>query len=191
MFEISQHLFSIATVGAIILGPILAVIITRIIDEHRFDKARKLEIFRTLMRTRQTPIHYEHVGALNLVEVEFADNQKVIDAWQAYLKILGEPIPPLEEKGRFDKYIKERDNLLTKLIYEISKVLKFKVEQIDILQGNYVPQGWHDDDWEQRLTRHLLINVLSGRASLKISPEVNQIGSSPFPPPPAKAEPDN
>ena len=186
-----EHWFSIATIGAVILGPILAVYITRIIDERRFDKTRKLEIFRTLMRTRQLSIHPEHVGALNLVEVEFADNQKVIDAWQAYLKILGEPIPPLEEKGRFDKFIKNRDNLLTKLIYEISIVLKFKVEQIDILQGNYVPKVWHDDDWEQRLTRHLLINVLSGRASLKIRPEVNQMESSPFPPPPAKAESDN
>lgn len=53
-----------------------------------------------------------------------------------------------------------------------------------ITGGNYVPQGWHDDDWEQKLVRRHLIGVLSGRVPLTVRPEVAQIENSPYPPPP-------
>jgi hypothetical protein len=42
----------IAVVIATLLGPVLAVIVTRYIDEARAQKLRQLEIFRALMRTR-------------------------------------------------------------------------------------------------------------------------------------------
>lgn len=183
-----EYLFSIATIIALILGPILAVWITRIIDDRRSQQERKMEIFRTLMRTRQTPLSFEHVEALNLVEVEFAKNESVIDAWKAYLTQLREPPPPLQDKGRHDRLVGERATLLTKLIDEISKVLNLEVQQLDILKGNYVPQGWHDDDWEKKLVRRHLIEVLSGRAPLSIRPEVEQMENSPYPPPPNKPE---
>ena len=181
-----DHWFSISTVIAIFLGPILAVLITRKIDDRRFEQMRKMEVFRTLMRTRQMPIHPDHVGALNLVEVEFANNKNVVDAWKEYHKKLGEPLPSLEEKGRHDSVVRERATLLTKLIHEISKVLNLRVQQLDILEGNYVPQGWHDDDWEQRLVRHKLIGVLSGRTPLTIRPEVHQMENPPYPPRPSQ-----
>jgi len=182
----TDHWFSITTIIAVLLGPILAVWITRIIDDRRAQQARKMDVFRTLMRTRRTPIHFDHVGALNLVEVEFVDHPKVVEAWKSYLKNLGEELPPLEQKDRYDKALKDRDALLTKLIYEVSVVLKFKVQQLDILEGNYVPQGWHDDDSEQKLVRRHLIDVLSGRAPLTIRPEMTQIPNSPYPPAPAQ-----
>jgi hypothetical protein len=43
-------------------------------------------------------VDVDHVGALNLVEVEFIKSREVIAAWKAYLKNLGEPIPPVEQK---------------------------------------------------------------------------------------------
>ena len=63
----------LATVLAVLVGPVIAVLITRYFDNRRADEARKLDIFRTLMRTRRLPLHWDHVGALNLVEVEFID----------------------------------------------------------------------------------------------------------------------
>lgn len=173
-----------ATIIAVMVGPVLAVWITRIIDERRASKQRKFDIFRTLMRTRKLPIHVDHVGALNLVEVEFVNNGNVINAWKKYLANLSETLPPVEEKDRFDDACKKRDSLLTKLISEIAKVLKIRIEQIDILEGNYIPQGWHDDDWEQRLVRRGLINVLSGKTPIMIqAPQASQ-RTSPYPPPP-------
>lgn len=172
---------AVVTVFAVLVGPIAAVIVTRIIDDRRADQTRKYDIFRTLMRTRMMPIHFEHVGALNLVEVEFIKHPAVIKAWKDYLTNLGETFPPPEEKEKSDAALKKRNSLLTKLISEIAKVLRVNVEQLDILEGNYIPRGWNDDDWEQKLVRRGLINVLHGRAPIVIQP---QQANSPYPPPP-------
>ena len=65
--------------------------------------------------------------------------------------------------------------------------MNVKMEQLDIFESNYIPQGWHDDDFQQRYLRTLSINLLSGRNTLPISvlSAQNQTEqSSPFPPPP-------
>lgn len=178
----------IATIVAVVMGPILAVVITRIIDDQRAAKARKLDIFRSLMKTRRMPVHFEHVGALNLVEVEFIEHREVIAAWKGYLTNLGEELPPIEQKDRYDSSIQKRNSLHTKLIHEISKVLKLGVEQLDILEGNYLPQGWHDDDWEQRLARRGLLNVLYGKAPIIIQPQQPSQTQGPYPPPPTQGQ---
>ena len=106
-------------------------------------------------------------------------------SWKKYLANLSEKNRrrPLR-KTRKTLSEKKRDALLTKLIDEIAKSLKFRVEQLDILEGNYVPQGWNDDDWEQRLVRRGLIEVLHGRRPLTVQPFAAQNQNSPYPPAP-------
>lgn len=154
----SEALFvgSVAAFAAVV-GPILAVVITRMSDKRREVTERRMDIFRTLMRTRKMPIHYDHVGALNLIEIEFAKEKKVIAAWKAYFLKLNERFPTNLPSQAADEVISQRQKLLTKLIFEISQVLQFKVEQLDILDGSYVPQGWSDDETEQRIIRMSLI----------------------------------
>lgn len=171
----------LATIVAVLPGPVIAVCITRYLDDRRADKARKLDIFRTLMRTRGMRLHWEHVGALNLVEVEFIDHPKVVNAWKAYLDNLREEPPPIERKDLHDKTVKTREKLLTTLIDEIAKVLEIEIKQLDILEGNYMPQGWADDEWEQKLVQRGLINVLHRKTSILIQPHQEQ---NPYPPPP-------
>ena len=74
----------VCTILAIVVGPVIAVCITRKLDRDRAAAGRKMEIFRALMRTRGIPIHWDHVGALNLVEVEFIDHQDVIETWKKF-----------------------------------------------------------------------------------------------------------
>lgn len=177
----------LATIAAVVVGPVIAVLITRYLDKLRADKARKLDIFRTLMRTRRLPLDSDHVGSLNLVEVEFIDHPDVVRAWKAYLTNLREELPPIEQKNRYAETIRQRETLLTKLIDEIAKVLEIKVKQLDILEGNYMPKGWADDEWEQQLVRRGLINVLYGKASSPIQlhqPRQDQLHQNPYPPPP-------
>jgi hypothetical protein len=178
---------SITTIVAVFLGPIFAVLVTRFIDNRREVRTRKMDIFRTLMRTRKMPIHYEHVGALNLVEIEFARDSKVIAAWKAYLEALGEVLPPAQDAAAHEAVSKKREALLTKLIHEIAKVMNFEVEQLDILEGNYLPQGWNDDDWSQKQVRQGLLDVLHGRRPLVIQPFA-PAASNPYPPPPTAEE---
>ena len=56
---------------AVFLGPIVAVRLTRYLDNKNEIKNRKLELFRTLMSTRAYSISWEHVSALNRIDVEF------------------------------------------------------------------------------------------------------------------------
>ena len=179
-----QIILSICTILAVIFGPIFAVIVTRYVDKQRASETRKMDIFRTLMRTRKLPIHFEHVGALNLIEIEFVNQTEIIDAWKKYLQNLSENPPQALSGNELQAFEKKRDSLLTKLIYEIARSLDFKVEQLDILEGNYLPRGWRDDDREQKLIRHGLIEVLQGRRPLVVQPYAHKSTQSPFPPPP-------
>lgn len=182
-----ETMTAVFTILAIIIGPSIGVFLARYLNTLKDTKQRRMEIFRTLMRTRGLVISYDHVGALNLVEVEFTDDEKIITAWKEYLKELSTPFPTAKEEKASQQKKETLRKLLTRLLHEIAKVLNVKMEQLDIFESNYIPQGWHDDDFQQRYLRTLSINLLSGRNTLPISilRAPNQTEqSSPFPPPP-------
>lgn len=177
-------LVGIVAAIAAIAGPILAVWITRLSDERKEVAGRRMDIFRTLMRTRKMPIHYDHVGALNLIEIEFADDDKIISAWRDYFRKLNEHLAADAPQHIVDETINQRQKLLTKLISEIAQVLNFKVEQLDILDGNYIPQGWSDEETEQRIIRKSLIQVLGSQRPVLFQPYSPTAGNGPYPPAP-------
>ncbi len=74
----------VATIAAIILGPVLALQIQRKLDQERETKNRKLGIFRTLMSYRATRLAPLFVQALNLIDIEFTERSEkpVRDAWK-------------------------------------------------------------------------------------------------------------
>lgn len=182
-------ILGVATAFAALIGPIAAVWITRRSDDRKEIRARRMEIFRTLMRTRKMPIHFEHVGALNLIEVEFVNDPGVIKAWKAYLKNLSEPIETSSNNQVQNRARQDRRNLLTKLIHEISIVLKFDVQQLDILEGSYLPQGWDDDDWEQKVLRKALIDMLDGHRPILVQSFTPGQNNGPYPPAPELPDP--
>ena len=170
---------------ALIVSPIAAVLISIWIADQGEIRKRKLETFRTLMRTRGIRLSSDHVGALNLVEIEFAKETNVISAWKTYLEHLDGsktplPVDPNTSKPFFD----ERNRRLAKLLHEIGISLGFKVEQIDIFMGNYTPQGWLNDEDQQRFLRGLMIDVLGGRRALTVMPHNPNPHAGIFPPPP-------
>jgi hypothetical protein len=172
----------VATVVALLIGPVLAVLVTRWIDSERLTQTRRMDVFRVLMRTRRMRLTPEHVGALNLVEIEFHSETAVIDAWKAYWAHLHRTMPPNEnEQGQL---FRERDALLTKLLHAIATSLKFNIEQLDIFEGGYIPQGWLDDEQNQRVLRALLLDILSGKRGIPVVPLSLPVQNSPFPPPP-------
>lgn len=181
-------LLGVVTAIAAITGPAIAVWITRMSDDKKEVRGRRMDIFRTLMRTRKMPIHFDHVGALNLIEIEFSGDPKVIAAWKEYLKNLNLPYPSAAPDNARNLFVQTRENLLTKLISEMSKVLKFKVEQLDILEGNYLPRGWDDDENENRMVKRSLIEVFSGRRPILFQPYHPDQPHGPYPPAPKAPE---
>lgn len=185
------------TLLAIVLGPLFGVWLARHLQDRIFSRERRMDIFRMLMRTRRTRLYPEHVGALNLVEIEFAHDRQVIDAWRELFRHLGsehllrpdEKAPEgagAEEVGdrnwRYDARVgDERQRLLAKLLHAMAKVLGFKIEQLEIFEGGYTPQGWTDIELEQTAIRRFAAQIAFGQRALPVlvfEPTASQAGDA-------------
>lgn len=173
------------TILAILAGPIVAVWITRRLDDRRLKQTRRMDVFRTLMRTRRVTLSPDHVGALNLVEIEFQDEKSVIDAWRQYFESLGARWPNDLQEPEIEHRLKRRSALLTKLLHAMATALDFEIEQLDIFEGGYAPQGWQDDEQAIKEIRYRLLQLLNGNGALPIT-SVTQPSArtGPYPPPP-------
>ena len=72
---------------AVLLAPLVAVQVQKILERYREDRARKLNVFKTLMATRAATISAQHVQALNTIDLEFQGKKykAVTDSWKTYL----------------------------------------------------------------------------------------------------------
>jgi len=134
-----------AVVAATGLGPVLAVALTLRFTYWRETSgekySRRLKVFRTLMATRRVGISPDHVNAINLVEVDFYECAAVEAEWKIYKKHLNDNSKPEDEAWR-----RTKEKLLSKLLFEIAKVLKFDIPAIEIFEGGYAPGGWAHRD---------------------------------------------
>ncbi|CAM3870059.1 DUF6680 family protein [Litorimonas haliclonae] len=170
----------VVTIIAIILGPVLAVWVTRIIDHKREKTSRKLNVFRALMRTRQARLSEEHVLALNLIELEFYGDKEVIKRNRNYIKHLSSPLPAIEEQ---DRYYNQRGDLFIELMKELGSNLGYDFDTGDLDRLGYAPKGWINERLIQQRNANLLTEVLEGRRPLPVA-NIALPPDNPFPPTP-------
>jgi len=87
---ISAVLTAIATgvmIWAVYVAPRKAFKAQWDLQQREEARKRRLQVFTALMATRGNILHYWHVEALNLIDVEFSEASEgnVRDAWKAYL----------------------------------------------------------------------------------------------------------
>lgn len=169
---------------AIVAGPILAVVVDRVRQGRADTHGRRLAIFRSLMRTRQLRLDPEHVGALNLVDLEFYGRMNVINAYSAYMDHLGSPLPTTDDGH--ERFFDQRDDLLVKLLYEMGKDLGLQYDKHDLKKLAYGPIGWAKEQETQRQNMVLFNELLAGKRALPITP-MQPPAMNPFPPPPEAA----
>lgn len=176
----------ILTITALILGPLLAVCVGRNLDDRRLKRERRMDVFRTLMRTRRETLSFDHVSALNLVEVEFQSDRKVIDAWKDYLDYLcqkpgkthgeelsddmSEPERQIRNERYDSRIMLERQELLIKLLRVMARTLDHEVEVPSIFKSGYSPQGWAEIENQQAITRQFVVDLYYGRRGLPVCP---------------------
>lgn len=166
---------------AILVGPLVAVVVTRIMDNRSAEKTRHYQVFRDLMRTRAAKISPAHVDALNLVEIEFHNAPKVKEAWQRYMENLAAQTPA--ESGAQSNFYLRREQLFIKLIQEVANKVGLKsVDITDAMTNNYFPVGWQNEQQEQEQVRRLLIAMLSGAKPLSVKIQDPNAWSGPYPP---------
>lgn len=148
-------------IASVFLGPIIAVQLTRYLDNKKEVRERKLQVFKTLMATRAYTVSWDHVVALNRIDLEFdKDNKKekaVIEAWKAYLDLLGDKNIPPEQWGV------KRVELLVGLLHKMAQVLDYDFDKTHIKNSTYSPAAHGTIEDELRALRTGLIQVLEGK----------------------------
>lgn len=156
---------AIINIAAIIIGPVIAVLIT-VWWQHRWEQHKekhdaKSKLFLTLMADRKSsPETYEWVRALNLIDVVFADDVKVTGLWHELFDLMNSPSTP-----------DARGNKLVELLSAMAKGLGFdKLEQVSI--GKFhCPQVHIDQLKQQDETQAELLRVLKATEHVWIEPK--------------------
>ncbi len=146
---------------SVFAGPVVAVRLTRHLDEKKEIRERKLSVFKTLMATRATVLSPDHVEALNRIDLEFDERKPsergVIEAWREYCDLL--------HNSRMDEKIWDdrRVELLAVLLQQMSKAIDYKYfDKTTIKNSAYNPGGYSEMDAEHALIRRGIIEILKG-----------------------------
>jgi hypothetical protein len=171
---------------AVIVGPILAVQVQKIIEAWKSGRDRKFHIFRVLMATRGTPISPNHVEALNLIDIEFSGNNKkeksIRDAWKVYLNHLYESPKDYQDpayKSKLDAWSIRSNDYLVDMLYTMAQTLGYDFDKVQLKKGAYTPQGFIDLEFEQTLLRRGVLDVLYGKRGIPVIPFENPDRASP------------
>ena len=177
-----QATLAVATIIAIILGPIVALWIQRNSEERREKRNRKLVIFKELMATRATTLSPRHVDALNAIEVEFSKGggkveKLVLDTWRLYLEHLN--TSGTLSGDQLQRWVERKLELLIDLLYEMSRALQYDFDKVALKKNIYAPRGHSELEIDQRLLRQQVIEITAGKRPIWITEKQPPSGETP------------
>jgi hypothetical protein len=168
-------------VASVIAGPILAVQAQKRIELLRDKKQRKLRVFYTLMSTRATRLSSEHVGALNMIDIEFygrkifghrwqsRDDKSVTNAWKTYNDHLNSKIPddikdkPEKVDSWNDLWNRKCFDLFAALLYAMSQALGYDFDEVQLKRDCYSPIAHGSLEKDQEVIRAGMVALMSGK----------------------------
>ena len=158
----------VAIVFATIAGPIFAVWASEWRQSRRALQDRKEWVFRALMTTRSTPLHQDHVAALNHIDFAFPQTKypKISDAWGLYYAHLNTPKEDTPD-GR-SRWEETANNLLSDLIHLMASDLNIPFSKTQIKKPSYFPSGYAFTEAQQNELRALLLQVLKDGRPINI-----------------------
>lgn len=176
------------TILAIAVGPFLGIWVHGNLEDKKRTYERKLDIFKTLMATRATPLAREHVESLNRIDIEFTGQKekRVREAWAVLLDHYGQgpiqPTKPLPSQPPADheRYSTEWQNyenaqerwsertieLRAALLKEMGLIFKYEFDEIKIKKAIYHPRFHGDVEAEQLLLLTAANDVFRGNRPL-------------------------
>ena len=152
-----MKLAEILNLIAIIIIPIIAVIVGQWLQTRSEKRKDKMHIFKTLMTSRVYGWTQESVYCLNIIDIVFADDKKVRNAW----------------KDLYDKYcvqnpdesqLKKIETAQYKLLESMAVSLGYKDKVTwETIQNPYIPQGMlrqiETQNQSQQAYNKLLLNM--------------------------------
>ncbi len=157
-------LTDILMIAATALSPLIAVQVTRFLDDRNESRGRKLQVFKVLMATRAYTLSPAHVEALNRIDLEFSAKQPkektVLDIWQQYLDHLGNKDMDDQVWGT------RRTDLLVDMLHAMAHSLGYEFNKTQIKNGTYSPVAHGRLESEQEKIRQMTIELLEGKRDL-------------------------
>jgi len=151
MIEVPDNVYlglkvsDIATIAAVIVGPIAAVVITLFNEARRRTRELQTQTLRMLISTRHLPGDASYNTAINLIPVDFNREQAVMKAWSDYIEI----VRYAPAAGNEETHNRQMSAKQTTLIFEIMKFLKYDLSETQIQQSAYAAGGFtkRDEIW--------------------------------------------
>ena len=129
---------NIINIAAIVIGPVVAVLITLWWQQRKEKRDAKMRLFTTLMAFRKSyPISYEWANSLNVIDVVFGDTPEVVGRWHEYYSLLQrQNVSPQEAQEQTHKYLELMSVMAASLGFR-------RLQQTDI-DKFYTPQAHGD-----------------------------------------------
>ena len=145
-------LFSIINTIAIIVIPVIAVIIGQWLQKREKQRDDKMKIFKTLMTDRFFGWTNESVYVLNILDIVFSKDKKVIDQWKIYKDRLTieNPTDTDLKKIEIEKY---------KLLEIMAKTLNYDISW-ETIQNPYLPRGMVNNMLQQQNYQNMQSEVM-------------------------------
>lgn len=139
------------------MAPLAALWVQRKKEDLKAIKERRQTIFNALWVNRRRQFWVARVDALNMIEIEFVGEKKVLDAWQElFAHYVRQDHPGLND----DQIFHEREELFATLLYEVSQVLGYKFSRTHVRDNIYRPTLHGKFDEIEFETRQLILNLL-------------------------------
>jgi len=147
-------MMEVLTIIALVVVPISAVLIGQHLQTRAKKREDKMNTFKILMTDRlYHNWSIRGVQELNLIDVVFADSQKVKDAWNTYRESLRD--------ANFENQavVKKIDENREKLLEAIAKNLGYRIS-VHTFQDPYIPVGFYNSMESQRTDQENMSSVL-------------------------------
>ena len=128
-----KNILTIINIGSVILTPIFAVLIGQYLQNRAKQREDRISIFKSLMTSRIYRWSVDSIHALNLIDIVFANDKKVVAQWKILHDKLFVENPSDTE---LHKIKIEKD----KLLEIMAKSLGYKID-MQIIQNPYIPTG--------------------------------------------------
>lgn len=155
------------TILAILAAPWIALWIQAKLDDRKEAKKRRLDIFKTLMATRATPLSQTHIKALNMIDIEFYENKKyrsVRKTWRAYLHVRIKHT--VNNDAEMIQFNKDCEETLTNLLVAMGESLGYDFDETHIRESIYKPQSLVTEENYQAFIKSKLVELFSGKTPL-------------------------
>lgn len=168
-------LYEWLTLSAILVGPLVGIWVTRLIDAARETNKRRWELFVTLRRTRGLELSADHVAAINMVPVLFAKEPAVMRGWEELMDVLNDQswnsLDEAVKLGVVERSVAKRVNLVNAVAHAVKATLPTKEEH----RLGYAPIAWSNDQNQIIEARGQLLKVLKGQQVLHMTAGVYQL----------------